>query len=231
MALTLYELDGRDGHRFSPYCWRILMALEHKRLTYERVPMRFTDRACIAASGQDRVPVLADDGHIVSDSWTIAGDLEDRYGDRPSLFGCAIGRGEALFLNRWVDLVVHAALRMVVIPDVWEHVHADDSIWFKADRERMLGMSFEAVRAGQALALERFQGLLQPLRAVLADQPYLCGEAPAYGDYILFGTFQWARCSSPVTLLTPDDPVAAWRRRMLALFDGFAAAAPGYAAE
>ena len=106
MTPTLYELAGRDGHRFSPYCWRTLMALKHKGLAFERVAMKFTDRACIAASGQDRVP--------------------------------------------------------------------------------------------------------------------------AYADYILFGTFMWPRCSSPVRLLEADDPLASWRRRMLGLFDGFAAAAPGY---
>ena len=44
----------------------------------------------------------------------------------------------------------------------------------------------------------------------------------------MFGTFQWAHTISPFVLLAEDDPVFAWRGRMLDLFDGLAAAEPGY---
>ena len=57
-------------------------------------------------------------------------------------------------------------------------------------------------------------------RAVVAAGPYLGGTAPAYTDYLLFGAFQWARCISPYALLEPDDPLVAWRDRMLDLFGG-----------
>ena len=57
----------------------------------------------------------------------------------------------------------------------------------------------------------------------------MCGEAPAFGDYILFGAFQWVRVISPFSLLERDDPVHAWRRRMLDLFDGLGEGATGYA--
>ena len=33
---------------------------------------------------------------------------------------------------------------------------------------------------------------------------------------------------SPFPLLLPDDPVYAWRERMLGLFDGYAAASTGF---
>ncbi len=68
MTRVLHELHGRDGHRFSPYCWRAIMALKHKGLDFERVPMKFTDRSAIAPSGQDRVPVLVDGERWISDS-------------------------------------------------------------------------------------------------------------------------------------------------------------------
>jgi glutathione S-transferase len=41
MAIQLFELVGQDDRRFSPYCWRTRMALEHKELAYETVPVRF----------------------------------------------------------------------------------------------------------------------------------------------------------------------------------------------
>jgi hypothetical protein len=41
----LYELAGADeNRRFSPYCWRIRMALAHKGLDVECIPWRFTEK-------------------------------------------------------------------------------------------------------------------------------------------------------------------------------------------
>ena len=86
MVLMLYELAGLDDRRFSPYCWRTRMALAHKRLDYETVPVRFTDKPMIAFSGQERVPVIRDGETVVSDSWAIAQHLE-RGATRPDDHG------------------------------------------------------------------------------------------------------------------------------------------------
>jgi glutathione S-transferase len=89
----MHDLCGADpARRFSPYCWRARLALAHKGLEVETLPWRFTDKAAIADSGQDRVPVLRDEARVVSDSWRIAEYLEDAYPDRPSLFGGPGGR-------------------------------------------------------------------------------------------------------------------------------------------
>ena len=53
--------------------------------------MAFSEKPLIAQYKWERVPVLVDDNRGVVDSWTIANYLEDTYGDRPSLFGGAIG--------------------------------------------------------------------------------------------------------------------------------------------
>ena len=55
---------------------------------------------------------------------------------------------------------------------------------------------------------------------MLRDQPFLAGHHPAYPDYALAGAFLWARTVSLLTLLEPDDPIYAWRERMLDLYDG-----------
>jgi glutathione S-transferase len=60
------------------------------------------------------------------------------------------------------------------------------------------------------------------------QQFFLAGDAPRYADYILFGVFQWARAISPIHLLEPDDPVAAWRERLLDAHGGLARQAKGY---
>ena len=70
---------------------------------------------------------------------------------------------------------------------------------------------------------------MAPLRAVLQAQPFLCGAAPAYADYIVFGAFQTPRLMSPVELVAPGDAVYDWRERMLDLFGGMARNEPACA--
>jgi hypothetical protein len=76
--------------------------------------------------------------------------------------------------------------------------------------------------------LPAFRASLDPLRRTVERQNFVSGEAPAYPDYIVFGAFQWARAISDFELLAADDPVRAWRGRMLDLFGGLARRAPAY---
>jgi hypothetical protein len=72
------------------------------------------------------------------------------------------------------------------------------------------------------------RGALEPVRPVLVQHKFVSGKGPGFADYILFGAFQWARCVSPLRLLEPDDPVYAWRERMLDLWDGYGRQAKGF---
>ena len=97
----MYDLAGADkNRRFSPYCWRIRMALAHKRLNVECMPWHFTEKDKIKFSGQERVPVLIDGSNTISDSWEIAKYLESAYPDRPSL---KLDSGEVLFIKFFND--------------------------------------------------------------------------------------------------------------------------------
>jgi hypothetical protein len=71
-----------------------------------------------------------------------------------------------------------------------------------------------------------FRANLHPLRRTVKRQDFVAGKAPAYSDYIAFGEIQWAQTISDFEVLAPDDPVFAWRGRMLDLFQGFARCAP-----
>ena len=89
-------------------------------------------------------------------------------------------------------------------------------------------MTLEAAVADRDARLPALKDTLRPLRLALKAQPFLGGARPLYADYIVFGAFQWARCISDFRLLAADDPVAAWRGRMLDLHGGLAAKAKGY---
>ncbi len=229
MTMTLYDLAGaEDERRFSPFCWRARLALAHKGLDADCVPVRFTEKDRIAFSGGRTFPVLADGERAIVDSWDIACYLEDTYPDRPSLFGGPIGRHEARFIAAWVDTVIHPQLVTMVVADIWNHLHEKDRDYFRQSREARFRAPLEEVQKGREERLPAFRAALAPLREVLRHADYLCGNEPAYGDYAVFGTFQWARSISPLRLLEDDDPIYAWRARMLALFDGLAAGSLGY---
>ena len=107
MALVFHERVGLDGRRISPFSWRIRYAFAHKGLDPEVVPTRFADVDRIRAlSGQHFVPIIEHDGQVVHDSWAIACHLEDRFPDRPSLFGGGAGRGAARLVNVWSDMTL-----------------------------------------------------------------------------------------------------------------------------
>ena len=229
MPLRLYDLAGAEAdRRFSPYCWRIRMALAHKELPVETIPWRFTEKAAIAPSGQPRVPVLVDGDRWIADSWTIANHLEDAYPDRPSLFGGPAGRPLSRFYSSWADVALVGGIFRFIALDVLRHVHEKDRDYFRRSREERVGMTLETFVADRDARLSGFRDSLTPLRLTLKGQAFLGGERPVYADYAVFGPFQWARCASPFALLAADDPIALWRGRLLDAFDGLARAAPGY---
>jgi glutathione S-transferase len=228
--MKLYDLAGAEAdRRFSPYCWRVKMALAHKGLAVETIPWRFTEKDVIAFSGQGSVPVLIDGEREVHDSWAIAEYLDQRHPHLPSLFGGASGKALSLFHASWANGFLQPAMMKFVVLDIWTHVDAKDKDYFRTSREKRLGKSLEVAVANRDSEVAAFRDGLLPLRLVVRAQPFLGGDKPLYTDYAIFGSFQWCRCISDFKLLAPDDPVYAWRGRMLDLFDGLGGKAKGYA--
>jgi glutathione S-transferase len=225
----MYDLAGADSdRRFSPYCWRVKLAAAHKGIAIETIPWRFTEKEIIAFSGQGLVPVLLDGERAIHDSWAIAEYLEATYPDRPSLFGGAAGKALSLFHMNWANGFLHLAMMKFVVLDIWKHADPKDQAYFRESREKRLGKTLEAAVANRDSEIAGFRDSLMPLRLTLRAQPFLGGAQPLYADYAIFGAFQWCRCISDYKLLAEDDPIYAWRGRMLDLYDGLAGKAKGY---
>lgn len=223
MPITMYDLAGVEAdRRFSPFCWRARMALAHKGLAVETVPWRFTEKDKLPTPNAGRVPVIVDGDTVVHDSSAIADYLETRYPDRPSLFGGEIGRALARFVQNWTETVLQTGLIRLVVLDIWRHIGPADQQYFRESREARLGITLEEAVADRESRLPAFRASLDPLRRTVERQDFVSGEAPAYADYIVFGAFQWARSISDFALLAADDPVNAWRGRMLDLYGGLA---------
>jgi len=229
MAITMYDLAGVEAERrFSPFCWRTKMALAHKGLAVETVPWRFTEKDKLPQPNAGRVPVIVDDGLVVHDSTVIADYLDEHYPDRPSLFGGDTARALARFIQNWTETVLQPGLIRLVLLDIYRHIGAADQAYFRRDRETRFGTTLEEFVGDRDARLPLFRTSLEPLRRTVERQAFISGGAPAYPDYIVFGAFMWARAISDYALLAADDPVRAWRGRMLDLFDGLARRAPGY---
>ncbi len=85
MALEIYWGSG------SPYSWRVLLALEYKRLTYDSHPLQFSKQEhklpqLLRMNPRGRVPVLKDGDYIVFESLACLQYLDRKYPEYP-LFG------------------------------------------------------------------------------------------------------------------------------------------------
>ena len=229
MGLTFYERVGFEGRRPSAFSWRIRYALAHKRVDFDVHPVRFADVETIRRlSGQHLTPIIDDNGKVTHETWDIAKYLEERFPDQPSLFGGAAGKGMARFINIWSDTQLGSLLRRVIYADFPAVLDPGDRAYFRSTRERDLGMSLENACADPESKLTAFQQACVPIERTLAVQPYICGSAPAYADYIVFSVFQMARLGCPKEVIAQGSALADWRTRMIALYDGLGDRFPSY---
>ena len=204
MAIVLYDLTGVEERCFSPYCWRIRLALEHKGLDYTRKLVRFTEIKDICGGGYKTVPVIEDGDKVVVNSFDIALYLDQAYPDTPSLFGGDITL--ARFIEHWTLRVAQAGMAPLVVCDVYDHLTPEDQPYFRESREARFGKPLEEVRAGRDDLLDAFRARLAPLRATVAASPYLGGDSPNFADYMAMGPFQWGRVISPYRVLEKRRP-------------------------
>lgn len=227
--LQLYEVAGADiEFRPSPYCWRSRMALAHKGLAFEPVPWRAVEKDRIARSGGGTVPVLVDGDLWLRESWDIAVYLDKTYPDRSALFAGDGDRTKARFIDKWVTDIVHPVIARAVLLDQFPFLADKDKAYYRERTVRKFGKTLEQLVHDPDGALVELTGILDPLQSVLALSDFLGGDSPTYGDYIVFGAFQWARVASGRRLVEPDSAIDRWFGRLLGAFDGFAAAQPGH---
>lgn len=227
MTILLYDLVGTDPVRpFSPHCWKATLSLAHKGLSWQSVPTPFTAVPAVEGGLSKTVPVIRDGSKRVCDSFDIALYLDEAYPDRPTLFGGRGGQAMARFVERWSQLTIHPYLGASVLVDLHDRLSAEDQAYFRSSREKRYGKRLEDVQANRDAGLQSFRASLEPLRSMLAYQPFIGGDAPLFPDYIVAGAFQWVRVMSPYVFLEAGDPVHAWFERCLDLHDGLLRGVP-----
>jgi glutathione S-transferase len=154
---------------------RVALALAHKGLEVESVPVDPADRAPLrAVSGQDLVPVLVDGDTIISDSTRILHHLEARFPD-PPLFPA--DRARAAEVEVFLDWFNRAWKR--------EPNLITDAL------ERGAGDSADVARWG-----DRMQRRLDLFEALLSDRDHLFGDFGA-ADCIAWPFLRYAVAVDP----------------------------------
>lgn len=222
MTIKLYELCGANpDQRYSPYAWRTRFALCHKKLPFEGIAWRYTEKDMIKASGQGKIPVIEDQGKWIYDSWTIANYLDETYPKQPRLIPEG-AKGAMHGFNQMVDNHLQGLFRPLAMLPILNGLRPEDVAVFRETREKMLGMSLEAYGDPSQYdkKIQALQTGLAIFHPVIKDQSFFGGKTPNYADYILMGSFMWIKSISKIAFLKQDDPLFAWSERMLDLYDG-----------
>ncbi len=202
MAITLYYGSG------SPYAWRVQLALEAKRLPYERRLLSFSagdtrKPEFVRLNPRHRVPTIVDDGFVLYESNAIVEYLDEVYASQ----------GTRLFPG---DARTRATVRRIVSEvDGYTSEAADALI------EELL---YAKPEARDAAKLERARAALAEEFAFLTrylEGDFLAGPLSA-ADFALYPYVKFMdRCRQRVptfdaaSLLPPA--LAAWKARIEAL--------------
>lgn len=218
MTRALYSLCGANERRFfSPHCWKAVMALAHKGLDFEEIPTTYARIRAIGGGVSSIVPVLDDNGRLISDSFDIALYLEEAYPDRPSLFDGEGGKALSRMVEGYSQMIIHPAIMRIALLDIHAILDEGDKAYFRQSRETRLGRPLEEFAADSEVEKVAFGAKLEPLRHMLKFQPFIGGQTPLFADYIVFGALQWLRVSAGLAMLAADDPVMLWFERCLDL--------------
>lgn len=215
VTIKLYDLCGKDtNRRFSPYCWRIKKALQHKGLAYETIAVPFTGIAQIEGNSQKTVPMLCDGDVTVTDSFTIAEYLDETYPDRPALFGCKNAIAISRFVESWTYSALHPDIIRMVAKDIHDILDDRNKAYFRATREKSLKTTLEDMHAVRDQHRAGFQGNLLALDMMLRQQSYIGGGAPSFADFIVYGSLKWPAECSNYELLPQKPRILDWYARL-----------------
>lgn len=169
MAIDVYWGSG------SPYSWRVLLALEHKGLSYDSHLLQFSKQEhkspqMLALNFRGKVPVLKDGDYVVFESLAVLYYLDRKYPD-PPIFGRTPEESGVI-------------MRVICEYQAYAEPHVTsivNSIFFRGPNSRVedLTRSIHAV-AGEARTIE----------ARLSKSDWVVGESYSAADMVIFPGIQ-----------------------------------------
>jgi len=219
MTLLLYEHVAENGQIVDPYSWRIRLALAHMGIKVKRVPISlYKFRETFIKDKLTNLPTIIDGIHKIETSWEVATYLERNFPNSPSLFGGEVGTHLAKFIHSWAEHNLLKHLYALMGDRVYEILDPSDKELFEEFLSIRFNLRWDLLRYQREEKILTFRKSLGPFRLTMLDRPFLCGELPAYADFILYGPLKWGDENYQGTLLESGDLISLWKSRMDQLF-------------
>jgi glutathione S-transferase len=169
MAIDLYWGSG------SPYSWRVLLALEFKRLAYTSHLLQFSKQEhqspqILALNFRGRVPILKDGDYVVFESLAVLYYLDLKYPD-PPIFGRTPEEG-GVIMRVICEYQAYAE----------EHLNKIVKAFFFPEQRRNLG---DLANSMHVVASEA-----RSIEMRLAKSDWVVGESFSAADIVIFPALQ-----------------------------------------
>ncbi|EJD42510.1 hypothetical protein AURDEDRAFT_30414, partial [Auricularia subglabra TFB-10046 SS5] len=216
--LTLYDLTSTKG-AYSPFVWRVRMALNYKKLAYKTHWLTYTTiephfkSAGIPPTrtrpdtGADlyTCPALSIDGTFTVDSPVICEQLDTAFPHTPPLFPPGTRALQAAFLRLFEAQVLWPSAQ-VTLPGAPAIVDATSAAymrttrraWFGVDLDEWAPLGSEARRKAWEQTKQAW-GNAAALYAKREGKAWLTGDQPVFADFVVLGLLIF------VSKLVPED--------------------------
>ncbi|KAG0215425.1 hypothetical protein BGX28_010130 [Mortierella sp. GBA30] len=207
VTLRLFELvDGKTRTiSFSPAVWRAKFALHHKNVKYESVPLTFLEIPLTITKACPNVPtptvptLQLDDGQGLPDSFAIAEYLEEKYPDRPLLFGATESeKNLQRFFELYVQRKLHPAIQRMVFQPMYEMQDSENAHYFRTSREKSSGRPHQEIGGDRTENLRELKENLGLIHTALHSGEWILGTNPGWADFVLASSFMWFSSCAPI---------------------------------
>ena len=216
--LKLYDLCGKNNIRFSPPCWTIKLCLVYKDISFETIPVGFSEKYKIAFTNQNLVPILKSNDHFVCDSWDIINWLEQNYSQNP-LFLNSSNKTFSYFLYHWTSKELLPVLFKVLANEIPKILDGKDLEYFIKTREENIKAPLSKLKPLAPAAIINFRKLVNPIRKIIKENNYISGKNPGLEDFIFFGNLKWVQSCNNYPLLEDDDLIKKWFSEIHKIFN------------
>ena len=213
--IQLYDLCGKNNLRFSPPCWNIKLCLLHKKIDFETIPVRFSEKNKIAFSGQGLVPIVKHNKGFVFESWNIIEWLEKNYTER-KLFKNESSKNFSYFLYFWTSRQLLPILFKIIAHEIPNILEGEDINYYIKTREERINGPITKFKPYISDNIVEFNKMISPVRKLIETNGFISGKNPGLEDYIFYGNFRWVYSCSSCELLDTNDIIYDWYKNLSA---------------
>lgn len=151
---------------------KYLLPKKKKKLTQDPSPSSYSPNI-----GAPTVPTLVlEDGQGLTDSFAIAEYLEEKYPDRPSLFGANPSeKNLQRFFESYVQSKLHPSIQRMVYEDMYNMQDDANAHYFRSSREKSSGRPYTQIAGDRAENLKELRENLGLIHTALRGGGWILG--------------------------------------------------------